>query len=233
MRSEASTPTPRWTAEQHIQQDVDAIDSIEHGSLNDQTETGILLGQVSPSVPPKPEPPPKEHVPPAIDDISVSHMFPFSTPRIFLDLCSGVSSPLSQALQKFKCDTFAFDILIHQNYDLLQDDMYERLLRLCACGIIAYAAAAPACKEYSRLKLRSGGPKALRTPSHMQGVPGLSSAKLQKVQESSTILERCVTCLRVTFQAGGHSHLEQPASAMSWEEPFVQQYLLECQCSLH
>ena len=148
-----------------------------------------------------------------------------------MDLCSGVSSPLSQALQSFGCDTLAFDILIHQDYDLLRDDAYERLLPLCTCGLLAYAAAAPACKEYSRLKLRSGGPKALRTPTHLQGVPGLTSAELQKVQESSTILERCVTCLRVTYQPGDHSHLEQPASAMSWEEPFVQQFLLECQCS--
>ena len=81
------------------------------------------------------------------------------------------------------------------------------------------------------MKLRMGGPKALRTPQHMNGVPGLTSFELQKVQESSTILERCVTCLRVTYQSGGHAHLEQPASAMSWDEHFVQQFLLECQCS--
>ena len=217
MGSAASNQSAPWAAAQHNPQDVGAIDSNDQGSIPGQTATSNLLDTVSPLVPPPPEPAPKENVPPAIDEVSVSHMFPFSTPRIFLDLCSGVSSPLSKALHTFKCDTFAFDILIHQSYDLLQDDMYERLLRLCACGIIAYAAAAPACKEYSRLKLRSGGPKALRTPTHLQGVPGLSSAELQKVQESSTILERCVTCLRVTFQAGGHSHLEQPASAMSWE----------------
>ena len=176
--SDAPPPTPGPAADQILRQNMGMVESIDSGSPNDRTEPSNLLGQVSPPVPPKPEPPPKEHIPPAIDDTPVSHMFPFSTPRIFLDLCSGVSSPLSQALQNFKCDTLAFDILIHQNYDLLQDDMYERLLRLCACGIIAHAAAAPACKE-----------------------------------------------------SGGHSHLEQPASAMSWEEPFVQQFLLECQCS--
>ena len=209
------------------------FDEREAGILppDDVQEAGILPTAVSQSVHPPIEEPPKEAIPPAIDANSDTNMFQFSTPRIFLDLCSGVSNPLSQALQSFNCDTFAFDILIHEHYDLLRDDTYERLLRICACGLVAYSAAAPACKEYSRLKLRSGGPKALRTPSHMQGVPGLNSSELQRVQESSTILERCVTCLRVTFQAGGHSHLEQPASAMSWEEPFVQQFLVECQCS--
>ena len=142
----------------------------------------------------------------------------------------SVYSPLSCALQKLQCDTMSFDILINSEYDLLDDRMYERLLRLCACGIVAYLAAAPACKECSRLKLRSGGPKALRTPNHLDGIPGLTSLELQKVQESSTILERSVTCLRVTCQSGGHSHLEQPASAMSWDEHFVQQFILECQC---
>ena len=197
----------------------------------EKSKVGILPPDVSQSVHPDGEVLPTENVPPAIDSADISDMFQFSTPRIFLDLCSGVSSPLSQSLQAFKCDTFAFDILIHQDYDLLKDETYERLLRLCACGIVAYSAAAPACKEYSRLKLRSGGPKALRTPTHLEGVPGLTSSELQRVQESSTILERCVTCLRITFQAGGHSHLEQPSSAMSWAESFVQQFLVECQCS--
>ena len=171
---------------------------------------------------------PKESIPHAVDSNCVD--FGVKSPRIFLDICSGVSSPLSNALQKLQCDTMSFDILIKSEYDLLDDIMYERLLRLCACGIVAYSAAAPACKEYSRLKLRSGGPKALRTPDHLEGIPGLSSSELLKVQESSTILERSVTCLRVTYQSGGHSHLEQPSSAMSWDEHFVQQFLLECQC---
>ena len=145
--------------------------------IQDEQEQGILPSSVSPPVHPPLESPPKESIPPTIDANSESVMFQISTPRIFLDLCSGVSSPLSQALQRFGCDTLAFDILIHQDYDLLRDDAYERLLRLCTCGLLAYAAAAPACKEYSRLKLRSGGPKALRTPIHLQGVPGLTSAE--------------------------------------------------------
>ena len=115
--------------------------------------------------------------------------------RIFLDVCSGVSQPLSAALKQFNADTLAFDILINPQSNLLDDAMFDRLLRLCASGMIGYCASAPS------------------------------------VHESSIMLERCTMLSRVTFRAGGHAHLEQPPSAMSWQEPFVEQFLLECNCS--
>ena len=151
--------------------------------------------------------------------------------RIFLDICSGVTMPLSAALQKYKGDILPFDILIHSDCDLLDDSTFERLLRLCASGIVGYCAASPACKEYSRLKLKPGGPPALRTPQQLQGRADLSPEDLTKVQESSLMLERCSICIRVSYQAGGHGHLEQPSTAMSWDEPFIQNMLLECNCN--
>ena len=68
--------------------------------------------------------------------------------------------------------------------DLLRDDSYEQLLRVCSSGQVRYGSASPACAHYSRLKLWPGpGPKALRTPEALQGVPGLSSQELLQVQE--------------------------------------------------
>ena len=159
-----------------------------------------------------------------------SQVSQFQKPRIFLDICSGVTMPLSAALQKFDCDILPFDILIHSSCDLLNDSTFESLLRICASGMVGYCAASPACKEYSRLKLKPGGPPALRTPQQMQGRDDLSPDELKKVQESSIMLERCTICIRVTYQSGGHGHLEQPSTAMSWDEPFVQNMLLECHC---
>ena len=49
---------------------------------------------------------------------------------------------------------------------------------------------APPCKEYSRLKLRPGGPKALRTPQYMDGVPSLSPSQRKKLLDSKTIHDR-------------------------------------------
>ena len=159
------------------------------------------------------------------DTISSPH---FAVPegRIFLDICSGTTRPLSVAVLALGCDVLSFDILLDESMDLLRDDSYEQLLRLCSSGQVGYGSASPACCHYSRLKLRPGpGPKALRTPEALQGVPGLNSADLQKVQESYLMLSRCVTCLTLIFQAGGHVHLEQPPSAMSWLEECVQQFL--------
>ena len=44
------------------------------------------------------------------------------------------------------------------------------------------------------------------------------------------MLTRCVLCASLTFDAGGHCHLEQPPSAMSWQEPEVQSFISTCRC---
>ena len=93
-------------------------------------------------------------------------------------------------------------------------------------GKVRYAGASPACSHYSRLKLKPGGPKALRTPDRLDGVPGLTPSETLQLQESYLMLARVITCLTLVFQSGGHVHLEQPPSAMSWQEPCVQQFLI-------
>ena len=109
-------------------------------------------------------------------------------------------------------------MLIDAKMDLLDNTFYEPFLRICASGIVAYAAASPNCGEYSRLKLRDDGPPALRTPMHLDGVPNLSPAALEKVQTSHTLMARSVPCLELVFASGGHGHLEQPTNSMAWLE---------------
>ena len=168
---------------------------------------------------------------------SVSHepatpCFPSSKrPRIFLDVCCGHRGPLSSAVHALKADVIQFDILLRSVDDLLNDQAFSKLLKLAASGLIAYCACSPACCHYSRLKLRPGGPPALRTPQHLEGVPGLSGPDLQKVQESNLMLERCIQLLHVVIASGGHGHLEQPSSAMSWEEPMVRAFIRSHACS--
>lgn len=113
-----------------------------------------------------------------------------------------------------------------------QNDFAEQLLRFCASGKSAYIACSPCCSEYSRLKLNPGpGPKPLRTPSNLGGVPGLSVLDTVKLQNSFLQLSRGVQCLQVGFCAGFHGHLEQPPNAMSWEEEIVQGWIREARCS--
>ncbi len=142
-----------------------------------------------------------------------------ATKRIFLDVCSGVSRPLSVAMQSHGCDILSFDVLLDSQCDLFDDVTFERLLRICASGIVGYNANAP------------GGPPAIRTPEHLDGRPNLNVKDMQSLQDSNLMLTRCVQLATLTFSGGGHSHAEQPPSAMSWQEPVVQQFLTTCHCS--
>ena len=54
--------------------------------------------------------------------------------RIFLDICSGSARPLSAAVLAMGCDVLSFDILLDSAMDLLRDDSYEQLLRICSSG---------------------------------------------------------------------------------------------------
>ena len=168
---------------------------------------------------------PVSQVSPTIISPSLPDFNP-GTARIFLDICSGATRPLSAAILANNGSVMSFDILLDQRMDLLNDQSYEQLLRICTSGQVAYGAASPSCAHYSRLKLHRPGPKALRTPEALNGVPGLTSTELLQVQESYMMLFRTVTCLTLIFQAGGHAHLEQPPTAMSWLEECVKSFLI-------
>ena len=117
---------------------------------------------------------------------------PQGTSRFFLDICAGASRPLSSAVLNLQGDICSCDILLHSSDDLLSDTAYERLLRLASSGIIAYGCGSPACRDYSRLKHRPNGPKALRTPDHLNGVPGLTNAEKRRVRDSACMLSRTI-----------------------------------------
>ena len=143
-----------------------------------------------------------------------------------------MDAPLTTAVKNLGLPALAIDLLIDPQMDLLHDPFYEQLLRLCGTGIIGYTAASPACTEYSLLKLLPGGPKAIRTPTMLEGVPNLTPQEQQRLQDSATMLDRCVTPISVTYSAGGHGHLEQPSGAMSWSEPCTQDWIRASGCSL-
>ena len=126
------------------------------------------------------------------------------------------------------CKCFPVDKLIDAKMDLLDNNFFEPLLRICASGLVGYGAAAPNCGEYSRLKLQPGGPPALRTPQFLDGLPNLCPSDLEKVQSSHTLMARSVLCLELIFAAGGHGHLEQPTNSMAWLEPLVRRFIKFC-----
>ena len=167
----------------------------------------------------------QESAQPPISSSPSPSLNPFHNVRIFLDVCAGRTRPLSTALKAFQVDLLSFDILLDPQMNLLDDAVFLQLLKLCASGVVAYGAFSPSCGEYSRLKLRPGGPPPLRDPNHLDGLPGLDSQSTLKLQNSFTMVDRSCQCLIALYSSGGHGHLEQPPTAMSWQEPSVQQWL--------
>ena len=127
---------------------------------------------------------------------------------------------LLQAAMEMGLDRFEpFDIMINKEHDILNDEVFHSLLKICWSGIVGLITLAPPCKEYSRLKLRPGGPPALRTPEHMQGVPWNNKYQQQQVTESKAIHERGRALFQAVARKGGVAIHEQPPSSMAWLEP--------------
>ena len=196
------------------------------------------------SFPPEPPPIPSSStlnststsisIPPSMHNFSQELLTPWSSQgmKIFLDICSGSERPLSKAIEDLGLPALSIDILLGQRMDLLDDTFCEQLLRLCGSGVVGYSSASPSCTEYSLLKLKPGGPRAIRTPDMLDGLPDLSPQEQQRLQDSATMLDRSIQAVSCTFTAGGHGHLEQPSGAMSWREPCTQQWLRLGSCSL-
>ena len=103
--------------------------------------------------------------------------------ELFLNVFAGFHAPVTAAVAALGLDHFQpFDLDADSAFDILHDPTFELLLQVCWSGIVWSALFAPPCKEYSRLKLLLGGPPALRTPEHLDGLPDL-----KKVQDSKAI----------------------------------------------
>ena len=143
--------------------------------------------------------------------------------RLFFELFSGPHAPLTSQILHFGISCLQpMDILCDPQMDILDNTCYEQLLRLASSRVIGSLSAAPPCKEYTLLKLIPGGPPPCRTPQNMDTPVVDEPACVDRFFSSQEILFRTVQLLTVNFYHGGVSSLEQPSSAMSWDEPFVQ-----------
>lgn len=165
------------------------------------------------------------HILPQVSNLAMQHFTPWCEQgtKVFLDVCSGYSTPLASAIRETGSPSLAIDVLVDLSMDLLDDQFYEQLLRFCGSGCAAYTAAAPSCAECSLSKLRPGG---------LDGVQGLSQEETMQLQNCATVLDRCVQTVSVTYIAGGHGHVEQPLGAMSWREDSLQSWIKQSDCYL-
>ena len=82
-----------------------------------------------------------------------------------------------------------FDLDANPEHDILNEAQHRLLLRVASSGM-GSGWSAPPRKEFSRLKLKQPGPKALRTPDFKDGVPGLSKDERHRVDASTEIHAR-------------------------------------------
>ena len=93
---------------------------------------------------------------------------------------------------------------------------------------------APPGKDFSHLKLRRPGPKALRVPECMDGVPGLTQEEQRRENQSTEIHKRSRAFLRAAVQSTAQGGFEQPRSAMSWMQEdniaLLKEWAAHCSC---
>ena len=87
--------------------------------------------------------------------------------RFFLDLFSGRNAPIFHACKLLQVDCIS-PLDFELGWDILDDNNFEQILRAAWNGFLGGVWSAPPCREYSRLKLRPGGPPALRTPQNLK-----------------------------------------------------------------
>ena len=107
-------------------------------------------------------------------------------------------------------------LLSGEHIDLLHDETFASLSRLCASGLVGAAAAAPPCSAFSRARLLPGGPPPIRTISHPRGKDRLSPPQATELATSSLIHVRCRELLAVVAARGGLIWLENPTSSLLW-----------------
>ena len=134
--------------------------------------------------------------------------------RFFLDLFSGKNAPIFHACVSLNVDVIS-PCDIELGFDILDDSSFEALLHSAWNGFVGGVWAAPPCKEYSRLKLRPNGPRALRTPAEPYGRANLTKVQRQHLDSQETIHDRGRQLLLAAFTKGALVGWETPPSAMT------------------
>ena len=139
--------------------------------------------------------------------------------RLFLDICSGATRPLSQAALDVGMQVLSVDPLCAGKLDLFNNAHYEQLLRISFSGIVWFACASPPCVVISaRLNfdpVLAPGQSALG--SILWEFPMLRPL-------SPHAYAAAYACLNALF-------LYHWPSFRSWRQVMVQHYLLEVSAS--
>ncbi len=81
--------------------------------------------------------------------------------NVFMELCCGPNRPLSKAFLATGVSVISVDVLRGSDQDLLDDAVFDRVMRVAGSGRVQLAHASPECIEYTR---RGSGPQAHQDP---------------------------------------------------------------------
>ena len=148
--------------------------------------------------------------------VQLPDCIPIPRRRFFWKIFSGPHAPLTEEVLNLTIPGIEpFDILINPDFDILNNLCYGSMLRIIASKQIGTLHGAPPCTEYSLFKLKEPKPKPCRSPQCMN-VPWCHERF-----PAEKFLWRTVILLRLNHMHGGYSSMEQPVSAMSWDEDFI------------
>eukprot|EP00435_Cladocopium_sp_Y103_P026209 s1025_g6.t1 len=131
---------------------------------------------------------------------------------------------LCSACCALNIDVFEPVDIIH-GHDILDDDKFHSLLPLAESGLIGAALAAPYCCKHSRATLRRPGPRPVRPPQFLDGLPANSVEQQLAVQESSIVHDRVRLVLSAVGRSNGLVILENPASSMTWLDDLMSDWV--------
>ena len=117
------------------------------------------------------------------------------------------------------------DLIFGQHCDLLDDSVFQNVSNLAASGLVGAALAAPYCSKHSMATLRPHGPKPVRTPTALDGLPTNSALQDLEVQESAAVHDRERHILTLVASKGGIVVIENPLTSMTWLDSLMSAWI--------
>ena len=133
---------------------------------------------------------------------------------LFLDVCSGVNSPLSAVFRAARWWSLPVDCQIGGAFhDLTDERVVDRLVALVAAGLVSFMHLAPPCSTFSVwMRMCSWS---TRSSSHPWGVEPLA----KKEVVGNACMRAAIRLVRAALQSGTPWSLENPAGSLAWSTP--------------
>ena len=134
------------------------------------------------------------------------------------------SGHLSAALASAGFQVIMWDVELSSSHDLLI--AHNRLCLMRILGACKFAHFGIPCVTYSAARRGLNGPRALRTASHLFGIPSLSASEKLQVKNADVLTSFTVKCVNRLRRRGIACTVENPHTSLLWRLPTFQKYYL-------